>query len=224
MKVICVDGPIGAGKSTLIEMLSKKLNGKIDDLRILFSPEPIEEWRNVGKKKLNILQKFYDDKERYSFTFQFNAFISRISQVEKMIEKEKDFDFVLFIERGIFSDRYIFAELLYELGFLQEIEWEVYKQIFDFLSKKSFKIDGYLYLNYDSDTCIEREKERNREEEKNVDEFYLREVCEKYQKVIRINEEKGENILKIDEIFDKDLNNSIFENIVSKIISFVKKI
>lgn len=223
-KVICIDGPIGAGKSTIINLLIKKLGGYISNYKILFSPEPVEKWRNVGDKNLNILQKFYDDKARYSFTFQFNAFVTRCEQIDDIISKEGDENFVLFVERGIYSDRYVFAELLYELGFLEEIEWEIYKKNFDYLSNKIIGIDGYIYMNYDTKICIEREEIRAREEEKNVDKNYFVKVCEKYQKVIKINEEKNIPILKINEIFDKSGDDEIFEIVVEKITKFVEKL
>ena len=44
-------------------------------------PEPVDQWQNVNGQGGNMLQQFYDDPQRYAYTFQNYVFITRVMQV-----------------------------------------------------------------------------------------------------------------------------------------------
>ena len=70
--IISVDGNIGSGKSTLIKILRNRMKDYI------FVDEPVKEWTQVtDDNNKNLLAHFYENKERWAYTFQNYAFITR---------------------------------------------------------------------------------------------------------------------------------------------------
>ena len=68
-KYFVVEGNIGAGKSTFLKVINTFLNAQV-----VF--EPHEKWQNVAGE--NLLDRFYADTQRWAYTFQTYAFITRI--------------------------------------------------------------------------------------------------------------------------------------------------
>ena len=65
--IIAVEGNIGTGKSTLLT----KLKNQIGSSKIIFCQEPIDEWTKIKNKNgETILNEFYNDPKKYSFSFQ----------------------------------------------------------------------------------------------------------------------------------------------------------
>ena len=78
--ILSIEGNIGSGKSTIIDYLKKKYNKDNINNEIVFLPEPVDEWETIKDEENNtILQKFYADQKKYSFTFQIMAYISRLN-------------------------------------------------------------------------------------------------------------------------------------------------
>ena len=73
---ISIEGNIGVGKSTFLRLMNKVkgLEGNIVTM-----PEPVSKWQDVAGKG-NLLQKFYEEPNRYAYTFQSYAFITRFVQ------------------------------------------------------------------------------------------------------------------------------------------------
>ena len=133
--IISVDGNIGSGKSTIVEYLKNniyKVNHK--KLKIYFLEEPVNVWESIIDKNdgKNIIEKFYENNEKYAFTFQMIAYISRLSLLKKIIKKDYD---IIITERSIFTDRNVFAQMLYDSGKINEIEFITYNKWFDEFSE-----------------------------------------------------------------------------------------
>jgi deoxyadenosine/deoxycytidine kinase len=152
--IISVEGNIGAGKSTFLE----KLKNEFPDA--YFVPEPVDEWNTiVDKKGTTILERYYDDPKKYAFSFQMMAFITRIKLL-KAAPKDR----LVITERSVFTDREIFAKMLYDSGKIEDIEYSIYLRWFDELVG-DLKIDGIIYLKTGHLTCFNRIKSRNRQGE-----------------------------------------------------------
>ena len=88
LKIISIEGNIGSGKSTVINSLKQlySISNKIP--KIYFLEEPVSEWETFkdcnGK---NIIEKFYADQKKYSFSFQMMAYISRLSMLKNAIKE-----------------------------------------------------------------------------------------------------------------------------------------
>ena len=85
-KIITIEGNIGSGKSTLLEFLRNELI--LDNKKVIFMKEPVDEWEHIKDSNgTTMLQKFYENQEKYSFPFQMMAYISRLKLLKETVEK-----------------------------------------------------------------------------------------------------------------------------------------
>jgi len=174
--IISIEGNIGTGKSTIIELLRDIFSHRTD---IAFISEPVNEWQTLidNDDNQNILEKFYRDPKRWSYSFQMNAFITRAKQI---LTSKKE---IIIMERSILTDSKIFAAILREEGSISDIEWKLHANWFEWL-KDSFRIvpDHYIYLKADPEVSHSRMCSRNRNEEATVPLDYLRKISIKHDK------------------------------------------
>lgn len=82
--VVSIEGNIGVGKSTLIDLLKQKLNSSCE-----FVSEPTDEWSKiVDENGRNLLDLYYTDMKRWAYTFQNMAYITRMHMI---VEKNKKY-------------------------------------------------------------------------------------------------------------------------------------
>ncbi len=171
-KVFILEGNIGAGKSTFLSLIKELL-----PVQIVY--EPVEKWQNVGAGE-NVLEKFYQDTQRWAYTFQSYAFITRVIE-QKEYAKINPCD-VQVLERSVYSDRYCFAKNCYEMGTMTPLEWSLYTQWFEWLVGNYVpRPDGFIYLQTDPNVCYKRLTKRARSEEVGVSFDYLRFLHEKHE-------------------------------------------
>ena len=164
--MILLEGNIGAGKSTVGRLL--KASSKFD-----FIEEPVDQWQ--GGYASNLLDMFYHDMERWSFTFQILAFITRAKTWQEILARTEHSRVVL--ERSIFTDRHVFATSMHQIGAMSETEWQVYCGLWDFLSTNyCVEPDAIVYLRTPAEECLERIKERDRSEEVGIELDYLKQL------------------------------------------------
>ena len=171
--IITVEGNIGAGKTTFLESLRTRL----PFVKVLL--EPVGEWistKNADGK--SILQLFYEDKSRWSMTFQLYAFLSRLEDMKRLLkeceesEKAGGAPYIILTERSVLTDRFVFAEMLHTQGFLDHLEWTLYLKWFHAYAA-DVPIQGILYLSTSAATSKERIGIRNREGEDSISADYL---------------------------------------------------
>ena len=216
IKSFIVEGNIGAGKSTFLRILQKRL--AVD---VVF--EPLEKWQAV-KGGQNLLDLFYKDTERWSYTFQSYAFVTRVLEQRK--NEQQNFSGVQILERSVYSDRYCFAKNCFELGKMSTMEWQLYKEWFSWLVEGYTKRpDGFIYLGTDPDVCYERLLKRDRYEESAVPFKYLELLHRKHEDwlIEKIDLEKSFSeipVLKLE--CNKEFENDIKEQDkhIEKIVSF----
>lgn len=167
-----IEGNIGAGKSTFLKIIDGFL-----DIHPVF--EPHKKWQQVQDGE-NLLEKFYTDINRWAYTFQTYAFVSRvIEQREAELASEVN---SLVIERSVYSDRYCFAKNCFELGVMSSLEWELYKEWFGWLVEQyTIKPAGFIYLQTEPEICFSRMKRRSRGEESTVNLDYLMRLHDKHE-------------------------------------------
>jgi deoxyguanosine kinase len=166
--MICIEGNIGVGKTTLI----RKLEDCIPDAEFVF--EPVDTWKNIKDENgENILQKFYNDQERWAYSFQTLAYITYMKEIEDIIKNSKANKIVL--DRSLDTNKYIFEKMLYNNGKISEIEHKMYHLWFDFYHKyvKNNFNNIIIYLRCEPEIASERIKKRGRVEEKDITIEYL---------------------------------------------------
>ena len=165
--IILIEGNIGSGKSTLLQILKDKYKNRSD---VHFVDEPVSEWETIQDDGKSILELFYGDKEKYSFTFQVLAYITRLRLLLNAIEKNPND--IIICERSIFTDKFVFAKMLRQQGYIDNIQWKTYNYWFDTFKDK-VKADYIVYVNTEPSICFERIKKRNRNGESEIPIDYL---------------------------------------------------
>ncbi len=176
-KIISIEGNIGSGKSTLVNYL--KDHFKKSGQKIVFVGEPIDIWETItddDEAKTPILVKYYQDIKKYAFPFQMMAFITRIHLLRETIEENPDA--VIICERSLYSDSQIFAKMLHSSKQIGEIEYKIYKMLFDEFIR-DYPVDTFIYLRADPEKCYERVAKRSREGEDLISLEYLTQ-CHEY--------------------------------------------
>jgi deoxyadenosine/deoxycytidine kinase len=203
--IISIDGNIGAGKSTILKRL------KEEHPEFHYIDEPVNLWTSLeDENNESLLKLYYKDKKRWSFTFQNYVLISRmlytIDKIEswkKECEKDKSKlkNNVFITERFIDTDFNIFTKMLFDDGFINKMEWDIYNNWYNFLTNK-YKLNYVIYLNISPETCKERINKRARDGEENITLEFLEKIDSYHQKWFK---ETNINVLKIekyDEIFN----------------------
>ena len=127
--ILSIEGNIGSGKSTIIDYLKEKYKNDTNN-EIVFLPEPVDEWETIKDEENNtILQKFYADQKKYSFTFQIMAYISRLNLLRKTIKENPGK--IIISERSLFTDKYVFAKMLFDSGNMESIQYQIYNKWFE---------------------------------------------------------------------------------------------
>lgn len=161
MKIICVEGNIGSGKSTLVENLKQKYSNRED---VCFLQEPVEQWLQIKDKDgTNILEKYYKDQHTYAFPFQMMAYISRLSILKKAIENPK-YKYII-TERCLFTDKNVFCQMLYDDGFIDDIGFQIYNKWFDEFNYFESVTYSYIYIRTEPTVSKFRVDKRSRTEE-----------------------------------------------------------
>lgn len=178
---LAVEGNIGAGKSTFLNIMSDGQLELQDIVEIV--PEPVDEWRRVkngGDEPINLLDRFYQDPKRYAYTFQHYVLLTRMEKDRLSRASPKP---LRILERSIFSDRMVFVRAMHEAGFMGDLELLVYDSWFamEIAQDRELAPDGFIYLKARPETCIKRLRTRNRSEEAGVDAAYLENLHEKHE-------------------------------------------
>ena len=183
-KIYALEGNIGAGKTTILQIMGKHFKD------VEFVEEPVKEWQNLGG--MNLLDSFYTDPKRWSFSFEFYSMLTKIQALLKAANSDKP---IIIIERSILSNK-VFMDISEELGKLDKMEYSMLMNTYDFYIQHVYpQIAGIIYLDTPVDECIRRITKRNRGEECSIEKSYLELLKKKFDElansstmvVIRIN-------------------------------------
>lgn len=194
VKRVSIEGNIAVGKSTFARLLQTA--GQ--DWEVV--PEPVSKWQSLesGAEQQgdqgpqptvsNLLQMMYQDPQRWSYTFQTFSCMSRLRtqlQPPPAPLLSSLGDPVQVFERSVYSDRYIFALSMFDLGCLSAPEWVVYQDWHSFLVEQfgcRLQLEGIIYLRAPPQTCMERLGRRGRAEERGVELDYLEKLHTQHER------------------------------------------
>lgn len=216
-----VEGNIGAGKSTFLSLIEKRLG-----LDVIY--EPTDKWQRKEREG-NLLDLFYSDTKRWAYTFQSFAFISRI-QTQLEHYKKHASNGVYVYERSVYCDRYCFAKNCFELGLMTELEWHIYTEWFGWLVQAyTMRPHGFIYLKADPEICFERIGMRGRSEEKTIPLSYLTALHDRHEEWLIGQKDvmqflQNIPVLVIDCNIDFEKNRARQDEILAQVDQFVRSI
>jgi deoxyadenosine/deoxycytidine kinase len=250
-KIIVVDGIIGAGKTTTIKEIETRFNNicnndnksdnksedksdnksedksednksENDNIKIKVKAiyEPVDKWKSTGS-----LEYFYKDIPKNAYAFQTFTYITRISSVIDEIYDCPDAD-IYILERSIWTDRYIFMELLKDL--ITNLEMNMYNEWCDMWAYiLPLRVDKWVLLNTSLDESLKRIASRNRDGEKSgISVEYQTNLYKKhiefYEKLV--NDKKPVTIIESN-IMDENFvgNNDKIDYIIQQILDIDMK-
>ena len=128
--------------------------------KIVYILEPVDIWNTVkDENDNNIIERFYDDPKKFAFQFQMMAYITRVTKIRNAIKDNPNS--IIITERSIYSDREVFAKMLYDDKTMDKISHNIYNKWFDELAK-DIKVTGYIYIKAEPQTSLKRIIKRNR--------------------------------------------------------------
>lgn len=194
---LCVEGNISVGKTTFLQRIANETLELRDLVEIV--PEPVDKWQNVGPDHFNILNAFYEEPERYAYTFQNYVFVTRVMQERESCGGMKP---LRLMERSVFSDRMVFVRAVHEAKWMNEMEISIYDSWFDPVvsSLPGLIPDGFIYLRASPDTCHKRMMLRKRAEEGGVSLDYLRDLHEKHESWLFPFESGNHGVLSVSQL------------------------
>ncbi|ASA20498.1 deoxynucleoside kinase [Paenibacillus donghaensis] len=156
---IAVEGPIGAGKTTLTTMLAAELG-----LPVI--KEIVEENPFLGK--------FYQNMDDWSFQLEMFFLCNRYKQLEDTVLE--------YIDKGkaVISDYHIYKNLIFGERTLKGTKRDKYREIYHVLTDDLPKPNIILYIRADLDTLLTRIAKRGRSFEAEMDNAYLQQLIEDY--------------------------------------------
>jgi deoxyadenosine/deoxycytidine kinase len=171
--IISIEGNIGSGKSTVLQKLREY------HPHWVFVDEPVNDWLALKNQKgESLLEVFYKDKQRWSYTFQNAAVLYRFKKLQEALRTlEKGKHHVIVMERCLETDRQIFSKMLWKDGCMDDLEKKLYDEWFTHLRNMSPSVDAYIYVNTNPELSFDRLKLRAREGESIIPLEYLEELA-----------------------------------------------
>ena len=158
-KYICIEGNIGTGKTTFVEMLNQE-----------YSCEMIlEEFQDNP-----FLPYFYEDRDRYAFSVELFFMTERYKQLQRQLLNQGLFqDFTI-------SDYYFVKSLLFAKNNLIEEEYRLFQKMWNVLNAPFPKPDILVYFHRDISILKKLIDKRGREYEKMIPTDYLKQIQDTY--------------------------------------------
>ncbi len=159
---LAVAGNIGAGKSSLTNLLSQRMGWKP-----FF--ESVEDNPYLGD--------FYADMKRWSFNLQV-YFLSNRFRSHKVISEGPT---SVILDRVIYEDAEIFARNLYEIGKMDERDYNNYVALYNVMTEYLRAPDLLIYLRASVDTLLHQISARGRDFERSIQREYLEQLNRHYE-------------------------------------------
>ena len=159
---IAIAGNIGAGKTTLTNLLAKH-----------YKWEP--HFESVAENPY--LDDFYGSMERWSFNLQIYFLNTRFRQILEIRESGKN----IIQDRTIYEDANIFAPNLHAMGLMTNRDFSNYETLFDLMERLVAPPDLLIYLRASIPTLVGQIHRRGREFENSISIDYLSRLNERYE-------------------------------------------
>ena len=178
---IAIAGNIGAGKTSLTELLAKHYNWEPHYEDVIDNP---------------YLDDFYNHMERWSFNLQVYFLKSRFEQLLSFRENKK----TVIQDRTIYEDAHIFAPNLNSMGLMNQRDFNNYKGIFELMESLIQGPDLLIYLRSSIPNLVNKIHKRGREYESSISIDYLSRLNERYEAWITSYDDSKLIIIDVDSL------------------------
>ncbi|HPH33148.1 MAG TPA: deoxynucleoside kinase [Chitinophagaceae bacterium] len=161
---ITIEGNIGAGKTTLANLLSKHYNARL--ILEEFADNPF-------------LPKFYENPDQFAFPVELFFMAERFKQLKELLS-QKDMFQTITISDYLFTKCLLFAKVT-----LPEDEFRLYQRLFDIIHQQLIQPDILIYLHAPVSKLQSNIRKRNRVYEQNISDDYLFNLQETYTNYIK---------------------------------------
>ncbi|MGX1024053.1 2-amino-4-hydroxy-6-hydroxymethyldihydropteridine diphosphokinase [Psychroflexus sp. MBR-150] len=176
---ICIEGNIGAGKTTFVEMMAEDFDAKLILERFKENP---------------FLPQFYKDPKRYAFPTEMSFLADRHQQ---LVDDITQLD--LFSNFSI-ADYDLYKSLIFARITLKDQEFKLYKKVFDIMYRNITKPDLYVYFYQNTERLLENIHKRGRSYEQDINADYLEKINQGYLNFIKNENRFKTKILDISEL------------------------
>jgi len=197
LKHVAIAGNIGAGKTTLCEMLSQQFDWEVNYESTDDNP---------------YLEDFYNDMNRWSFNLQVYFLNNRYRQILEIQQGKK----TVIQDRSIYEDAHIFAPNLHQMGLMNERDFRNYFDLFKLMSSQLNPPDLLIYLKASVPTLVQHIQKRGREYESTMSLNYLKRLNDRYEEWIDSYDEGRLLILDVDDLdykSNEDHTKFVFERV-----------
>lgn len=161
---ITIEGNIGAGKTTLANLLSKEYNARL--ILEEFADNPF-------------LPKFYENPDQFAFPVELFFMAERFKQLKELLQ-QKDMFQSLTISDYLFTKCLLFAKVN-----LPDEEFRLYQKLFEIINPQIVQPDILIYLHSPVNKLQENIRKRNRTYEQSIPNDYLFSLQETYTAYIK---------------------------------------
>ena len=189
---IAIAGNIGAGKTSLTELLAKHYNWEPHYEDVIDNP---------------YLDDFYNHMERWSFNLQIYFLKSRFEQLLYFKENKK----TIIQDRTIYEDAHIFAPNLNAMGLMNQRDFKNYKGLFDLMESLIQGPDLLIYLRSSIPNLVNKIHKRGRDYENSISIDYLSRLNERYEAWISSYDSKKLIIIDVDSLEFVDNNEDLLK-------------
>ena len=200
-ELIIVDGVVGSGKTTFMNLLKEELSLPGFEEPVTDNP---------------LLEKFYHDRKRYSFPLQ----VFFLNRRFRMLKDAGENLTASVMDRSIYGD-VIFAKLLHEGGDMEKDEFDLYQELLVNMLDHIESPKLMIYLKCDVDTAISRIEKRGRDYEQIVERDYWERLNREYEDYFK--EYNLSKLLVIDvknyDLLENEKDRKEVMDLVKKVIS-----
>ncbi len=159
-RYLVVEGPIGAGKTSLARAIAGRLGGDL----LLEQPE-----------ENPFLERFYDDMARFALPVQLNFLFQRVDQLTGVGQYDM-------FRRGTVADFLLDKDPLFARLNLSDAEYALYEKVYSHLRPQTPVPDLVIYLQAPVETLVERVHRRGVDYERRIPEAYLARLSDAYSR------------------------------------------
>ena len=178
---IAIAGNIGAGKTSLAELIAKHYNWEAHYEDVIDNP---------------YLDDFYTHMERWSFNLQVYFLKSRFQQLLAFQNNKK----TIVQDRTIYEDAFIFAPNLNAMGLMNQRDFKNYRELFDLMESLIEGPDLLIYLRSSIPNLVNKIHKRGREYENSISIDYLSRLNERYEAWISAYDKNKMVIIDVDDL------------------------